>query len=80
MKVYEKPKLIAMSLSKNNVLCNSCDIDIKDANMDPNYKDMIWNGLFSFASTEDQCVEAGNDIETDVYCKFTGSNILFDSQ
>ena len=75
MKPYEKPKLIALSLAGNSVLCSSCTIDAKGANMDESFRRALgiagWldasgteavSGVFT---TEDPC-----GLEVLGYCKF----------
>ena len=71
-KTYEKPKLIALSLSGNNMLCNTCAIDIIGDNADKTFKETMddFFGLDNaFASYE--CTEK---IPIDGYCKFTGAD------
>lgn len=71
-KTYEKPKLIALPLSGNNMLCNTCGIDIIGDNADPEVtKRLNELGLDIgqlFAHYED-CA-----IKFDSYCKFTGAD------
>lgn len=74
MKTYEKPKLIALSLSGNNMLCNTCAVDII-APFPDNNKGLVdtledfygpINSLF--AAYEESCA-----VKPDItgYCKFT---------
>lgn len=72
MKTYEKPKLIALSLSGNNMLCNSCDVDVIGTNAKfPGLLDMIqdeYNSTAVFA--QDEC---NTPVDSNIYyyCKFT---------
>ena len=72
-KTYEKPKLIALSLSGNNMLCNTCAIDIIGDNADKTFKETM-DDFFdldnAFASYE-SCTKK---IPIDGYCKFTGAD------
>lgn len=75
MKKYEKPRLMALSLSGNDMLCAACDIDIYGDNANPIWKDtygeLIGNGT-AFGEAETQCVDA--DWQIKGYCKFTGGD------
>lgn len=77
MKTYEKPKLIALSLSGNNMLCSSCQFDVIGDNADPlaaTIKDMANVTTITeqnFASDEPCQVKL--DIDITSYCKFTGA-------
>lgn len=80
MKTYEKPKLIALSLSGNNMLCNTCQTDIIGNNMDPAFKATMEDfGIVitdnSFASS-DSCTAP---VDISGYCKFTGANVVINS-
>ena len=79
MKTYEKPKLIALSLSGNNMLCNTCQFDVIGDNADPladTIKDMAEVATITelnFARGETSCaVEL--DIDITSYCKFAGAD------
>ena len=80
MKTYEKPKLIALSLSGNNMLCNTCAVDIIGNNMDPVFKATA--EIFGIVITEnsfassDPCVDS---VDISGYCKFTGANVVINS-
>lgn len=73
MKTYEKPKLIALSISGNNMLCNSCTYDIiapYNGGADSGeLVQMIRDFGFDFGQTED----CDNPIYIDFYCKFTSA-------
>ena len=72
-KTYDKPKLIALSLSGNNMLCNTCAIDIMGDNADKTFKETMGDFFDvnkAFASYE-QCEKP---ISIDGYCKFTGAD------
>lgn len=77
MKTYEKPKLIALSICGNEMLC-SCAIDatnngVIDPDLWKTWQDMIKLGLNPFG-TEESC-----EIPVKDYCKFTGANLVFSS-
>lgn len=81
MKTYEKPRLIAMSLSGNNTLCSSCEIDIVGPNETyPGLGEMLKDLGVTF-SIGDSCETT--DSMVDAYCKFTaqdsGSYSVFNS-
>ena len=83
MKKYEKPKLMVLSISANDALCNSCgrslrydeDLQFTLGNMVGN-KDGILdsNEMTSVFSTEDGC---SMPVDYDGYCKFTATNNIF---
>ena len=76
MKPYEKPKLIALSLSGSSALCASCVIDAKGPNMDPSFqralKIMDWydpgkqSAITGVFTTDD----AGCALKVEGYCKY----------
>ena len=80
MKTYEKPKLIALSLSGNNVLCNTCAVDIIAPTKDQGLVDMLedFYGPIEtlFATGDTDCV---TKIDYNGYCKFTGANVVINS-
>ncbi len=72
MKTYEKPKLIALSICGNEMLC-SCAVD---ADNDPVLQQILQDlvpELNPFGT------DGGCDIEIKDYCKFTGANLVFSS-
>lgn len=75
MKTYEKPKLIALSISGNNTLCKTCDIDVILPSKTHQELAEMWEAFiadnYSFTTSEDTCVKAGDAFETTEYCKFT---------
>ena len=74
-KTYEKPKLIALPLSGNNMLCNTCAIDIIGDNAVPEIKRLEELGLDIskfFAAYETDCTESDHTIVG--YCKFNGAD------
>lgn len=79
LKVYEKPKLVALSVSGNDILCAACTIDVVGNNADPTYtqtvNEMIAAGFPNPVTADD------NKCQTIVtgYCKFSGSNIIYNS-
>ena len=72
MKVYEKPKLIAMSLSGNNMLCNTCDIDVIGDNANTEFLEIV--GDFFNSSTFAEYEDCATKVDIKGYCKFTGGN------
>lgn len=75
MKTYEKPRLIAMSLSGSNTLCSSCEIDIVGDNVDEIIKGFL-EILDEPFSSGDNCKDV---LEIEGYCKFTATTILTNS-
>lgn len=83
MKTYEKPKLIALSLAADNLLCSGCANKLRDdplmngAFKDVTGDDVISNADFGegrlFASAADRCGEEYSGIY-EGYCKFTLEN------
>lgn len=75
MKTYEKPKLIALSISGNNMLCNTCTIDVIGDNKDDDLGDLIFDeGLFAAGDPCDVVVDFKG------YCKNTPEgNIIINS-
>lgn len=71
MKPYEKPRLIAMSLSGSNTLCSSCQIDIIGDNADPTFQEIAGDFEFTFGAAEDSCA---NGFTIEGYCKFTATD------
>lgn len=73
MKTYEKPKLIALSISGNNMLCNSCTFDIiapYNGGADSGeLGQMIQDFGFDFGPTEG----CSTPISIGYYCKFTSA-------
>ena len=80
MKHYQKPAMLALSLSANDMLCSgTCDIKTRD---NPEYSDLdkLWgdgNGLF----TEEEARSKGLfglteecDFGLDNYCKYTAND------
>lgn len=71
LKVYEKPKLIVLSISSNDSLCAGCGFDVDDM---PGLGDIInMAGSRGFGSDE------GCEVVITAYCKFTSSDKLFSS-
>ena len=71
LKVYEKPKLIVLSISSNDSLCAGCGFDVDDM---PGLSDLInMAGESAFGPGE------GCQVEISSYCKFTSSDKLFSS-
>ena len=85
MKTYEKPRLNALSLSGNSLLC-SCAIDAVEPNMDPALKTIIQAGWPQITDTSKLFATAdGNACDTPIdivgYCKMspTETNMVFNS-
>lgn len=77
MKTYEKPRLTALSLSGNDLLCTGCQVDAEEPNMDPDLKAVVddWKLLGKNPFTDDM----GCEVPIEGYCKFTSSEIVFSS-
>lgn len=77
MKKYEKPRLMALSLSGNDMLCTGCTPGSLDGINGDLLKDIRndWDILFN---TAEHCVMLV-DPDLDTYCKFTLDSILFAS-
>ena len=88
MKAYQKPAMLVLSISANDMLCSGCDE--KKLRDDPSLKGAIIgefpnldtdsDGSLSydeggklFASSPDDC---GQPIDYSGYCKFTGTTTL----
>ena len=79
-KTYEKPRLSALSLSGNDMLCAACPIDAQGSNMDATLSQI----LKDFNVNVDVITGSGESCELEIsgYCKFTSAdsgNILFNS-
>lgn len=81
MKTYEKPKLIALSISGNDMLCSTCAVDIIGDNMDDDFRstygDFISDPSQAFGEEDQAC--ADKPWKVSGYCKFTGSNVVINS-
>lgn len=81
MKTYEKPSLIALSLSGNDMLCAGCTLTFREDLLDAQTKSMIDLGVLNY----DQLFGSGDGCFATVegYCKFTGGSnnttVVFDS-
>ena len=81
MKTYQKPVMIALSLTGNEQLCGSCTNSLKnDSSFNSLIADLVGdsNGKLTesefnalFASAADTCT---NIVDVEIYCKFTSSN------
>lgn len=79
MKKYEKPRLMALSLSGNDMLCATCDIDIIGDNGRKDIIEMleeIFGPIENLFATGEDCKQ---QIDVEGYCKFTGTNVLINS-
>lgn len=77
MKIYEKPTLVMMSISGNDLLC-SCQVDAVEPNADKAYLATIDTlralGKQPFDGNDNSCTgDVGG------YCKFTSSQIIYNS-
>lgn len=88
MKTYEKPKLIALSLAANDMLCSGCGedplrdkTDIVQMIIDLNSGvDKDGNGVIDssegnalFTDSNDGCTSS---VEIEGYCKYTSTGVL----
>lgn len=83
MKPYEKPRLVALSLSGNDMLCAGCGMSTRsDASLNAlligTYGDRNNNGIFDFDDAtaiglfdDMSCSEL---LTSSSYCKFTGAS------
>ena len=84
MKVYEKPKLMVLSISANDALCSGCDDTVR---YDVKLREYLGNnyGDADGTLTDDELAnlfEADGCLEKvfyDGYCKFTGTSMMFSS-
>lgn len=69
MKAYEKPRLVALSLSGNDMLCLNCEVNPKDNAALNDMINTFFGGILEgvFGTTESAC---SNQVSG--YCKFTG--------
>lgn len=84
MKPYEKPKLIALSLSGNGVMCTSgCSIDAWGDNMDASLGIVLQRSGLMSGGKPIEAVFGGTECQIEIsgYCKFVpdGRNIVFNS-
>lgn len=88
MKKYQKPAMLALSLSANDTLCSTCGVKTRfepalSENLEQDYLDGVNDGFF----TEEEAREAGLFDDGSMcskitfYCKFvsTSENMLFTS-
>lgn len=79
-KTYEKPRLVALSLSGNDLLCAACPIDAEGPNMDSTLSQILNDfgvDIFTALGSGEEC-----QFEITGYCKFSSAdsgNILFNS-
>lgn len=86
MKIYEKPKLMVLSISANDALCGTCFTAARFSTEDQTFLDLYYgdgDGTLTdselttmFADTDNACTKKVN---YEGYCKFTGTNQLFSS-
>lgn len=77
LKVYEKPKLVALSVSGNDVLCAACTIDVVGPNADQDFIQFIEDMKQFFPNPLAQDGNCQDKI--DGYCKFTSATIIYNS-
>ena len=81
MKIYEKPKLMVLSISANDALCTGCSIrtrgDAQWSIFDPSGDGLLTkdeaNSVGLFGSNEDDLGSACSAV-VDGYCKFNGTD------
>lgn len=79
MKAYEKPRLVALSISSNDMLCESCAIDIHGSNANPDYLQTIAL-MEEMGISTDFLFDVGScEYPVSGYCKFTSVNIIINS-
>ena len=84
MKVYEKPKLMVLSISANDALCSGCDDTVR---YDVKLREYLGNyyGDADGTLTDDELANlfeadsCSEEVFYDGYCKFTGTNMMFSS-
>ncbi len=85
MKVYEKPKLMVLSVSANDALCSGCDDTVRNNSelrdfYGQYYGDEILpltdDELSNLFAEDESCSEKVSNTD---YCKFTGANKMFSS-
>lgn len=77
MKPYEKPRLVALSLSGNDMLCDGCAIDVVGDNADKVFMETLGDflNIGNAFGNEVQC-----ELQIEGYCKYTStSNMIFNS-
>lgn len=84
MKVYQKPKMLTLSLSANDMLCSGCTIGTRNTN-DPflQYLTQLYGGDDGLLDPNDPVFGAsaeGCSVIVDLYCKFgPNDQIVFTS-
>lgn len=83
MKIYEKPRLMVLSVSANDLLCSGCAYPTKGDNVLGMF-DANGNGYLDendFGKIDGMFTDDSDSCSTKYtgYCKFTGANILFTS-
>lgn len=79
MKTYEKPELIALSISGNNMLCSTCPRDVIGNNGDLNIQ-RIFRDFYGISELTEQHFASGEeclikiDVSVEAYCKFTAAD------
>ena len=78
MKVYEKPKLVMMSISGNDLLC-SCKVDVVGSNANPDYLQTIAL-LIEMGFSENALFDEGScTTPVSGYCKMNSASIIVNS-
>ncbi len=81
MKLYEKPRLMVLSISANDMLCSGCSICTRgDYYWDP--FDLNHDGVLTHAEATSQGLFGSSDgensdscsVPVDGYCKFNGTD------
>ena len=79
MKTYEKPRLIALSISGNNMLCSTCPTDVIGSNGDQGIQ-RIFRDLYGISELTEQHFASGEScsesipVSIEKYCKFTAAD------
>lgn len=76
MKIYEKPRLVALSLVGNETLCDSCGVDVIGDNGDPYLQRLLSefdSNLNNLFSAKEPC-ETKITVGFEEYCKFTAAD------
>ena len=72
MKTYEKPRLMALSLTSNDLLCGNCENEVDELIKDIVGDVQLFNDYTSCEKTPEDLKNLGLD---DTDCKFIASNV-----
>ena len=82
MKTYEKPKLMVLSISANDLLCRGCVTTTRGNSYFTGIFDKHGDNIFDendFPSLAPSFTTDGCENAYEAYCKFNGSNPIFTS-